>query len=85
MRVSRLLLRKPIQAAETSISPKLLGRCRGRCFRSLLPRSRTNMDQDRAEVATQVAVDDVFNVLKEFWPDIDRAVFRGHYGSRPVL
>jgi hypothetical protein len=33
---------------------------------------------------TQVAVDGVFNVLKEFWPDIDRAVFRGHYEARPV-
>src|SRR6266852_3709741 len=33
---------------------------------------------------TQVAVDGVFNILKEFWPDIDRAVFRGHYESRPV-
>jgi hypothetical protein len=33
---------------------------------------------------TQVALDGVFNVLKEFWPDIDRTVFRGHYESRPV-
>ncbi len=33
---------------------------------------------------TQVAVDGLFNVLKEFWPDIDRAVFRGHYEARPV-
>jgi len=28
---------------------------------------------------TQVGLDGVFNVLKEFWPDIDRAVFRGKY------
>lgn len=28
---------------------------------------------------TQVAVDGIFNVLKEFWPDIDRAIFRGRY------
>lgn len=33
---------------------------------------------------TQVALDGVFNVLKEFWPDIDHAVFRGHYESLPV-
>jgi hypothetical protein len=33
---------------------------------------------------TQVALDGVFNILKEFWPDIDRAVFRGHYESRPA-
>jgi hypothetical protein len=33
---------------------------------------------------TQVAVDGVFNVLKQFWPDIDRTVFRGHYESRPI-
>ncbi|MGB8472282.1 MAG: hypothetical protein WCD71_19135 [Candidatus Sulfotelmatobacter sp.] len=28
---------------------------------------------------TQVGLDGVFNTLKEFWPDIDRAVFRGKY------
>lgn len=28
---------------------------------------------------TQVAVDGVFNIFKEFWPDIDRAIFRGRY------
>jgi hypothetical protein len=28
---------------------------------------------------TQLGLDGVFNVLKEFWPDIDHAVFRGKY------
>jgi len=28
---------------------------------------------------TQVALDGVFNMLKEFWPDIDRVVFHGKY------
>ena len=28
---------------------------------------------------TQVALDGVFNVLKEFWPDIDQKVFHGKY------
>jgi hypothetical protein len=28
---------------------------------------------------TQVGLDGVFNVVKEFWPDIDRAIFRGKY------
>ena len=28
---------------------------------------------------TQVGLDGVFNVLKEFWPDIDHAVFHGKY------
>lgn len=28
---------------------------------------------------TQMALDGVFNVLKEFWPDINRAVFHGKY------
>jgi hypothetical protein len=28
---------------------------------------------------TQVALDGAFNVMKEFWPDIDRAVFHGKY------
>ncbi len=28
---------------------------------------------------TQVGLDGVFNVLKEFWPDIDHAIFHGKY------
>jgi hypothetical protein len=32
----------------------------------------------------QVGIDGVFNVAKEFWPDIDHAVFHGHYESRPA-
>jgi hypothetical protein len=28
---------------------------------------------------TQVGLDGVFNVLKEFWPDIDQKLFRGKY------
>jgi hypothetical protein len=28
---------------------------------------------------TQVSIDGIFNVCKEFWPDIDRTIFRGHY------
>lgn len=28
---------------------------------------------------TQVGLDGVFNVVKEFWPDINRAIFRGRY------
>jgi hypothetical protein len=28
---------------------------------------------------TQIALDGVFNILKEFWPDINRAIFHGKY------
>jgi hypothetical protein len=28
---------------------------------------------------TQVALDGIFNILKEFWPDIDHSVFHGKY------
>jgi hypothetical protein len=28
---------------------------------------------------TQVGLDGVFNVLKEFWPDIDKVIFKGKY------
>ena len=28
---------------------------------------------------TQIALDGAFNMLKEFWPDIDRAIFHGKY------
>jgi hypothetical protein len=28
---------------------------------------------------TQVAIDGIFNICKEFWPDINRVVFKNHY------
>jgi hypothetical protein len=28
---------------------------------------------------TQIALDGVFNIVKEFWPDINQAVFHGKY------
>jgi len=28
---------------------------------------------------TQVGLDGVFNVFKEFWPDVNKAVFHGKY------
>jgi hypothetical protein len=31
------------------------------------------------EWVTEIALDGVFNIVKEFWPDINRAVFHGKY------
>jgi hypothetical protein len=43
------------------------------------PRAERTLTKTYQKWATQVAIDGVFNIFKEFWPDIDRTVFRGHY------
>jgi len=43
------------------------------------PASQRTWTKTGQKWLTQVAIDGVFNVFKEFWPDIDRTVFRGRY------
>jgi len=43
------------------------------------PRQGSTFVKTYQRWGTQVGLDGVFNVLKEFWPDIDRAVFHGKY------
>jgi hypothetical protein len=43
------------------------------------PRESNEFVKTYQRWGTQVGLDGVFDVLKEFWPDIDQAVFRGKY------
>jgi hypothetical protein len=43
------------------------------------PASQRTWTKTGQKWLTQVAIDGVFNVFKEFWPDINRSVFGGRY------
>jgi hypothetical protein len=48
------------------------------------PRRERTWSKTGQKWLIQVAIDGVSNIFKEFWPDIGRAVFRGHYESQPA-
>lgn len=82
--VSRLFVTKADSGHRTFNFSEIAGNGAGAGISDLYyPASERTWAKTGQKWATQVAVDGVFNVLKEFWPDIDRAVFRGHYEARP--
>jgi hypothetical protein len=83
--VSRLLITKTDSGGRGFNFSEIIGNGAGAGVSDLYyPARERTWTKTGQKWLTQVAVDGVFNVLKEFWPDIDRAVFRGHYESRPV-
>ena len=83
--VSRLLITKTDSGGKIFNFYEIIGNGAGAGVSDLYyPGPERTWTKTGQKWLTQVAVDGVFNVLKEFWPDIDRAVFRGHYESRPV-
>jgi hypothetical protein len=83
--VSRLLITKTDSGGRGFNFSEIIGNGAGAGVSNLYyPAAERTWTKTGQKWLTQVAVDGVFNVLKEFWPDIDRAVFRGHYESRPV-
>jgi hypothetical protein len=83
--VSRLLITKTDSGGRGFNFSEIIGNGAGAGVSDLYyPATERTWTKTGQKWLTQVAVDGVFNVLKEFWPDINRAVFRGHYDSRPV-
>jgi hypothetical protein len=83
--VSRLLITKTDSGGKGFNFSEIVGNGAGAGVSGLYyPAKERTWTKTGQKWLTQVAVDGVFNILKEFWPDIDRAVFRGHYESRPV-
>jgi hypothetical protein len=54
-------------------------RRRGGDIRLVLSVEGTNLDEDRPKVGHAIALDGVFNVAKEFWPDVNHLIFHGKY------
>jgi len=84
--LSRLLITRTDSGGRTFNFSEIIGNGAGAGVSDLYyPAGERTWTKTGQKWLTQVAVDGVFNVLKEFWPDIDRAIVRGHYGSHPTL
>jgi hypothetical protein len=83
--VSRLLVTRTDSGGRTFNFSEIIGNGAGAGVSDLYyPRPERTWTKTGQKWVTQVGLDGVFNILKEFWPDIDRAVFRGHYESHPA-
>jgi len=83
--VSRLLITKTDSGGRGFNFSEIIGNGAGAGISDLYyPRAERTWTKTGQKWLTQVGVDGLFNILKEFWPDIDHAVFRGHYEARPV-
>jgi hypothetical protein len=83
--VSRLLITRTDSGGRTFNVSEIVGNGAGAGVSDLYyPRAERTWTKTGQKWLTQVALDGVFNILKEFWPDIDRTVFHGHYESRPA-
>jgi len=83
--VSRLLITKTDSGGRGFNFSEIIGNGAGAGISDLYyPRAERTWTKTGQKWLTQVGLDGVFNILKEFWPDIDHAVFRGHYEAHPV-
>src|SRR5260370_23872420 len=73
--VSRLLITKTDSGGRGFNFSEIIGNGAGAGVSDLYyPRAERTWTKTGQKWLTQVGVDGVFNILKEFWPDIDRAV-----------
>ncbi len=77
---SRLLITRTDSGGRTFNFSEIVGNGAGAGISNLYyPAQERTWTKMQQKWLTQVAIDGVFNVFKEFWPDINRIVFRGHY------
>jgi hypothetical protein len=75
--VSRLFITRTDSGGETFNFSEIVGNGAGAGISDLYyPRPERTWTKTGQKWASQVALDGVFNVMKEFWPDIRRRVFR---------
>ncbi len=78
--VSRLLITRTDGGGRSFNFSEIVGNGAGAGISNLYyPRQERTWTKTGQKWVTQVALDGVFNILKEFWPDINHSVFRGHY------
>ena len=83
--LSRLLITRTDSGGTTFNFSEIVGNGAGAGLSNLYyPQQERTWTKTGQKWLLQVGIDGVFNVAKEFWPDIDLAVFHGHYGSRPT-
>ena len=78
--ISRLFITRTDSGGRTFNLSEVVGAGAAAGIGNLYYRSESNeFVKTYQRWGTQVGLDGVFDVLKEFWPDIDQAVFRGKY------
>lgn len=78
--VSRLLITRTDAGGRTFNFSEIVGNGAGAGVSNLYyPSQERTWTKTQQKWVTQVGIDGVFNVFKEFWPDINHIVFRGHY------
>ena len=78
--VSRLLVTRTDGGGRTFNFSEILGNGAGAGISdTYYPSRERTWTKTGQKWITQVALDGVFNIFKEFWPDINRAIFRGKY------
>jgi hypothetical protein len=78
--ISRLVITRNDAGARTFNFSEIVGNGAGSGISNLYyPAQERTWTKTQQKWLTQVALDGLFNILKEFWPDIDRIIFRGHY------
>jgi hypothetical protein len=78
--LSRLLVTRTDSGGRTFNFSEIVGNGAGAGISNLYyPRQERTWTKTGQKWLLQVGIDGVFNVGKEFWPDINRVVFRGRY------
>jgi hypothetical protein len=78
--VSRLLITRTDSSGRTFNFSEIVGNGAGAGISNLYyPSQERTWTKTQQKWLTQVGIDGIFNVFKEFWPDINHIVFRGHY------
>jgi hypothetical protein len=78
--VSRLLVTRTDSGGRTINISEIVGNGAGAGISDLYyPSRERTWTKTGQKWVTQIALDDVFNIVKEFWPDINHAIFHGKY------
>jgi hypothetical protein len=78
--VSRLLVTRTDAGARTVNFSEIVGNGAGAGISDLYyPSRERTWTKTGQKWVTQIALDGVFNIVKEFWPDINQAIFHGKY------
>jgi hypothetical protein len=78
--VSRLLITRTDAGGRTFNFSEIVGNGAGAGISdTYYPSRERTWTKTGQKWVTQIALDGVFNVAKEFWPDINRAIFHGKY------
>ena len=78
--VSRLLVTRTDSGGRTVNISEIAGNGAGAAVSGFYyPSSERTWTKTGQKWITQIALDGVFNIVKEFWPDVNRLVFHGKY------